>query len=183
MEITKAYADQLKMMHSGVGTKIGFGVTPPNKLIETINEYKPKTILDYGCGSGNMMKAVKASCSFVEILGYDPGVDQYSQFPTKVDMIYSADVLEHIEPVNLVMSLKKLWGTADLHYHNIACHPAKKNLPEGRNCHLIVENPDWWLNMIKSTLDDTWQITYTNVYNTFKKKRQGTHFEIVMVKK
>lgn len=183
MKITKEYADQLKMMHSGSAIKIGFGVTPPNKLIETIQQHKPKTILDYGCGSGNMMQAVKKLCTDVEPLGYDPGVEQYSQFPSKVDMIYSVDVLEHIEPDNLVSSLKVLWNTANLHYHNIACHPAKKTLPDGRNCHLIVENPDWWLSVIKSTLDDSWTITYTNVYNTFKKKRQGTHFEIVMVKR
>ncbi len=183
MEITKEYADQLKMMHSGAATKIGFGVTPPNKLIETINQYKPKTIVDYGCGAGNMMRAVKSACSFVETFGYDPGVEQYAQFPTRVDMIYSVDVLEHIEPTNLISSLKTLWNTADIHYHNIACHPAKKNLPDGKNCHLIIEKPDWWLAMIKSTIDDKWKITYTNVYNTFKKKRQGTHFEIIMVKK
>lgn len=182
MEISKSYADQLKQMHSGQGTKIGFGVEPPKKLVEVISKYSPNTILDYGCGSGAMMNSINSLFPNVKITGYDPGVEKYSQFPNSVDLMYSADVLEHIEPFALEETLKKLWNTAKVHYHNIACHPAKKNLPDGRNCHLIIEQPDWWLNKIKSTIDSSWNITYTNVYHTFKKKRQGIHFEIVLVR-
>ena len=34
----------------------------------------------------------------------------------------------------------------------IACYPAKKILPDGRNAHLIVENPTWWLDKISNTM-------------------------------
>jgi len=42
-------------------------------------------------------------------------------------------------------------------YHLIACHPAKKTLSDGRNAHLIIENPDWWkVKMI----DPRWKIIH-----------------------
>ena len=33
-------------------------------------------------------------------------------------------------------------------YHLIACHPAKKKLSDGRNAHLIIEEPTWWKNKL-----------------------------------
>lgn len=183
MEISKSYADQLKQMHSGQGKKIGYGIEPPKKLVEIISKYSPKTILDYGCGSGAMMRTISKIYPNIKMLGYDPGVEQYSQFPGTVDLIYSTDVLEHIEPVALETTLKKLWNTSEIHYHNIACHPAKKNLPDGRNCHLIIESPDWWLEKIKNTTTSDWTVEYKNIKYSQRKNRQGIHFEIVLVKK
>ena len=34
-------------------------------------------------------------------------------------------------------------------YHLIACHPAKKKLRDGRNAHLIIEQPNWWRNKLE----------------------------------
>ncbi len=181
MDISENYAKQLQEMHDR--HKIGFGVEPPLKLIETIQNNSVTSILDYGCGEGNMLNKIQQLFPNIELYGYDPGVERFSTIPSKTDLVYSVDVLEHFEPEFIDDGIKKILNIADIQYHNIACHPAKKLLPDGRNCHLIVQPPDWWLAMIKSTIDDKWKITYTNVYNTFKKKRQGTHFEIIMVKK
>jgi cyclopropane fatty-acyl-phospholipid synthase-like methyltransferase len=182
MQISEDYAKQLQMMHSGQGDKIGFGVEPAAKLVEVIKAYPIVTALDFGCGEGNMMARLTEMFSHLQIQGYDPGVERFSTLPEKVDLIYSADVLEHIEPHLLDDTLKNLWNIGRYQYHNIACHPAKKTLPDGRNCHLIVEEPDWWLEKIKSTIDPNSKITYTNVYHTFKKKRKGTHLEVVIVR-
>jgi hypothetical protein len=35
----------------------------------------------------------------------------------------------------------------------IACYPAKKLLPDGRNAHLIIESPIWWLDKIKDVFN------------------------------
>lgn len=178
MIVTDEYAKQLQQMHSkGV---IGFGVEPPTKLVEILKTYPIKTVLDYGCGEGNMIAAIKNYFPNLEMYGYDPGVERFSSIPEKTDLVYSADVLEHFEPEFIDEGLKKLFAIAPIHYHNIACHPAKKTLPDGRNCHLIVEQPNWWLEKINSILDPSYKIVYTNVYHTYRKKRQGTHLEIVI---
>ena len=38
-------------------------------------------------------------------------------------------------------------------YHLVACHPAKKYLSDGRNAHLIVENPEWWKCKLQTVLN------------------------------
>ena len=182
MKISEEYAKQLKIMHTGLGNKIGFGVEPAAKLVEVIKTYSIVTALDFGCGEGNMMARLTEMFPHLQIQGYDPGVERFSTLPESVDLIYSADVLEHIEPHLVDDTLKNLWKIGRYQYHNIACHPAKKTLPDGRNCHLIVEEPDWWLEKIKATIDPNCKITYTNVYHTFKKKRKGTHFEVVIIR-
>jgi hypothetical protein len=37
----------------------------------------------------------------------------------------------------------------------VACYPAKKILPDGRNAHLSVHEPDWWIEKIKETFSNT----------------------------
>jgi hypothetical protein len=61
------------------------------------------------------------------------------------DCVVSADVFEHIEPTHLDQTLA-LIGQKMLRvgWFRIACYPAKKILPDGRNAHLIVEQPEWW---------------------------------------
>lgn len=180
MIVTDDYAKQLQEMH---GKKsIGFGVEPPNKLIEIIKTNKISTILDYGCGEGNMINKIKELFPHIQTFGYDPGVQRFSVIPEKTDLVYSADVLEHFEPNLIDEGLRKIFSIANIHYHNIACHPAKKTLPDGRNCHLIIEEPSWWLKKIQQNIDSSWNIAYTNIYNTYRKKRKGTHFEIVLIK-
>jgi hypothetical protein len=69
----------------------------------------------------------------------------FSTLPDKVDMIYSSDVLEHIESEHLTETLVDLkTRCSKVMYHLIACHPAKRGTSDGRNAHLIIENPDWW---------------------------------------
>jgi trans-aconitate methyltransferase len=178
MIVTDEYAKQLQQMHQK--HSIGFGVEPPSKLVEVINQNSIQSILDYGCGEGNMMNKIQELFPNIKIYGYDPGVKRFSSIPEKTDLVYSADVLEHFEPEFIDEGLRKIFAIAPIHYHNIACHPAKKTLPDGRNCHLIVEQPNWWLEKIKSVLDPSYKIVYTNVYHTYRKKRQGTHLEIVI---
>jgi hypothetical protein len=184
MKITEEYKNQLQMMHTGKGgKKIGYGITPPEELVKLIKSYPITTALDFGCGQGNMIAVVLELFPHLTIQGYDPGVEQYSVFPKAVDLIYSADVLEHIEPHLIDETLKQLWNTGKYQYHNIACYPAKKTLPDGRNCHLIIEQPEWWINKIKFTIDRGQEITYTNTYRTPNKQgTQNTHLEIVIVK-
>ena len=40
-------------------------------------------------------------------------------------------------------------------FFRIACYPAKKKLLDGRNAHLIVEDPAWWREQILSHMNVT----------------------------
>ena len=76
-------------------------------------------------------------------------------------MIFSQDVLEHIEPIELDNVLNDLASRCNkVMYHLIACHPAKKALSDGRNAHLIIESPNWWKQRLSSVLN--WKM-----YNEF----------------
>ena len=182
MQISEEYASQLKIMHSSESKKLGWGVEPPYALIGVIKSHSISSVLDFGCGHGAMMNRLKEVYPELQIQGYDPGIEKYSTFPETVDLIYSTDVLEHIEPYLLDDTLKTLWNTGKCQYHKIACHPAKKTLPDGRNCHLIVESPDWWLEKIKSIIDPECIITHTNMSNLIRKGKQMRFLEIVTIK-
>jgi trans-aconitate methyltransferase len=183
MLLTKEYQEQVKKMHNGEAKKIGFGVEPPPKLIEFLSASRCFTVLDFGCGQGTMLTEVSKKFPEKQLIGYDPGVERYNNFPDKVDFIYSVDVIEHIEPEFIDTVLEKLFLTADFQYHNIACHPAKKKLPDGRNCHLIIEQPDWWLKKITAIIKGRAEIIYTNTYTTkIKGNRINTYFEIAFKK-
>lgn len=182
MQISEEYSNQLKMMHCDKGIKLGYGVEPPYTLVGVIKLHSIISALDFGCGHGAMMDRLKEIYPDLPIQGYDPGIEKYSTFPETVDLIYSTDVLEHIEPHLLDDTLRTLWDTGRCQYHKIACHPAKKTLPDGRNCHLIVESPIWWLEKIKSIIDLKCKITHTNISNRVFKNRQQHFLEIVTIK-
>lgn len=149
MIISEQYTEQLKKLHEkksfGVGAKI------PGEVIECIEKYSVKSLLDFGCGKGHTLEAVKIQYPEIMCHGYDPAREGYTLMPGNVDLTYSSDVLEHIEPHLLDQTLNELHQkTNKVMYHLIACHPAKKRLEDGRNAHLIIESPDWWRSKLKS---------------------------------
>lgn len=103
-----------------------------------------KSIIDFGCGTGSLKKALEHKYDFVE---YDPGIEGKETLPDEpCDMLVCTDVLEHIEPEYLDETLEAI----DRLYTKcaflvIACNPAKEILPDGRNAHLIQEPPEWWM--------------------------------------
>jgi len=183
MIITDTYAEQLRQLHNKPEKKIGFGEQPPEKLIEILGQYQYVNILDFGCAKGDIANKVKEHFPNKNVLGYDPGVAEFNVYPDSVDFIYSIDTLEHIEPNFLDDVLLKLLNDSKHQYHLIACHPAKKNLPDGRNCHLIIEEPKWWVDRIKFVLGNKAEILYTNSYSvTTKHGKINTYCEIEILK-
>lgn len=102
------------------------------------------SILDYGCGKRSLERALGYA-----IQNYDPAIPAYAALPQPADVVVCMDVLEHIEPECLdavldhLASLTKMRG-----YFTVAVKPAHKHLPDGRNAHLIVEPPEWWLQKL-----------------------------------
>jgi len=112
---------------------------------------KVRSWLDYGCGGGHLAKNIR-KVSFrqpVTIHEYDPGVYSKAFRPkfSSYDLVTCIDTLEHVEPDNLGHVLEDLNRlTKGILFAVISVRAAGKQLPDGRNAHLIVEDGVWWHN-------------------------------------
>ena len=144
MIINQDYKDQLAVMHSQGQFVRG------SKILSTINpflkQYQPTSILDFGCGHGALMNGICEAYPNIRVEGYDPGNPNYHRMPKRsFDAVISADVFEHVEPEHLADTLKLISNKMIIAgWFRIACYPSKKELPDGRNAHLIVQLPEWW---------------------------------------
>ena len=82
---------------------------------------------------------------------YDPGVRDFSKYPTKkADGVICIDVVEHIPEDDVINFIEELFKLANKFvFIVIACYPAKKTLPDGRNVHLCIKSADDWKKIIK----------------------------------
>ena len=144
MKITPEYKEQLKKMHESAS--FGKRGKMPRHLENFIEEISPKSILDFGCGKGNLVTLMQEKYPDKTILGYDPGntIFDRSISNVNVDLLVSSDVLEHVEPHLINETLADLSTKSKYIYHLISLAPAKRKLPDGRNAHLIQESPEWW---------------------------------------
>jgi hypothetical protein len=126
------------------------------KISDFMAETGSKTLLDYGCGKGEMGK-------YIPTYSYDPCVAEFSRRPEGTfDMVACCDVLEHIEPDLLINVLTDIRDYADKAvYLVISNRPAAKTLADGRNAHLIVQPTKWWAELLAQTFT-FWQLTITN---------------------
>ncbi len=148
--ISEQYKKQLVLMQTN--KKFRGGLHDYHEVFNFIKEENPASVLDFGCARGNLISQLKSDFPNISFFGYDPGVGEFEIFPnSKIECLISNDVIEHIEPEFLDITLKKINNTFIKSARLvIACYPARKLLPDGRNSHLIVENKDWWLEKIKS---------------------------------
>lgn len=151
--ITPEYKQQLVKLHQqqSWGAQ-GWKCLPD--VLRVILELKARTptLLDYGAGEQTLEKTAKWALPHVKVTSYDPGVPGIDKMPSGVfDIVTCTDVLEHVERQFVEQTLDTLRrytkGAAILY---IACTPAKTLLPDGRNAHLTVEPPRWWLPRLQS---------------------------------
>ena len=153
--ISEEYREQNQLLHEQseeYGSKGWKNVKAANLLI---SQYQCSTLLDYGCGKRGLEKGMKGS--EVKIINYDPAIPAYNRDPAQADLVVCADVLEHIEPDCLDAVLAHIASKMlKVGLFVIACRKAKKELPDGRNTHLIVEEPSWWLRKIGEVFHVEW---------------------------
>ncbi len=169
-EVSKEYLEELKNLHKkdsfGRSAKIAAWVK------ELLDANEISSILDFGAGKGNTSATIKENYPNIDLYTYDP-VTFPIQLPKQVDLVYSSDVLEHVEPEMIDDTLVDLFSRGTKYqYHLIACHKAKKFLSDGRNAHLIIEEPDWWAEKIK-ILCPEWSIVNTKVTEGYNKVKKG----------
>jgi len=169
--ISDEYKEQNKLLHERKKA-FGMGMSKMENLTSGVfNEEhiellkKSKRFLDYGCGKGGLVMYVKDTQPNTEVVGYDPGMEEYQNLPEgKFDYIWCADVLEHIESEllqNVLDHINEL--STDILYLSANLTPAKKDLPDGRNAHLIQKPSSWWkehFEKIGTILKDEITIAY-----------------------
>lgn len=155
--ISEEYKEFNKQLHSQEDIAYGIdGGRWAEFVIKTCKHEDINTVLDYGCGKGNLKKAIAQRTPFITVSEYDPAIEGKDQLPKPADMVFCGDVLEHIEPEYLDDVLTDISRCADkLAVLYIATSPANKTLPDGRNAHLIQENMHWWFNKVSEFMEVT----------------------------
>jgi hypothetical protein len=154
--ISDDYKKQIQELQSQKKWKSALVKYPDVKKF--VNEYKPTSLLDYGCAHGGLINQLKIDFPEINPLhGFDPGVTEFEIIKEKsYDCIVSNDVIEHFEPAFLDKTLQHMDTLFNRYaWFIIACYPAKKYLPDGRNAHLIIETPEWWITKINENFKNS----------------------------
>lgn len=175
MAHSKKYLEELKQLHNK--KTFGTAASLPDAAKFLIKENNIKSILDFGAGKGNTSNTIKELYPDIKLYTYDP-VTFPITLPKSVELTYSSDVLEHIEPNLIDETLLDLSNrTTRFQYHLIACHPAKKSLSDGRNAHLIIESPKWWKDKINAI--PGWKLISEDIKEYIAHVKKGPPREVV----
>ena len=170
--INETYRQQLQELHQNPKKFGRSGVKKFNIVKSFIEEYRPASLIDFGCSQGELLPILTERYN-INAMGYDPGVPKFEVFPTDVvDCLTSTDVLEHVEPEMLDDTLKAISNMfTKSAFLLIASYPAKKSLPDGRNAHLIIESFDWWKTKLETFIDG--KIVRTHIEPLTRRPKKG----------
>ena len=119
-------------------------------LKKLANKYKPKTLLDYGCGRATPTAAPQAAPPTryprPNVTLYGPAFRRDGILPAgKFDMVICSDVLEHVPEDEVDQLIERLFGYGRLVvWASVCCRPAKKTFADGTNMHVAVQPYEWW---------------------------------------
>ena len=128
---------------------------------QIIDSTKSQSLIDFGCGKAKFYfnKITIKEIEYKNIIEYwkiqdyylyDPGVDKFSTYPSiKMDGVICIDVVEHMPPEDVINFIEDIFKFAKKFvFIVIACYPAGKKLPDGRNVHLSIKKPGEWKKII-----------------------------------
>lgn len=130
---------------------VGLNLTGTTKILYPGRKI---SVLDYGCGSCNLEKAINSIFKIADVTNYDPFIEQYSKEPEgQFDVVTCYDVMEHVEIQCVPNTIKYIADKAKyIVLFSICCVDAKKTLPDGRNAHITQKSPQWWISEISKRL-------------------------------
>ena len=120
------------------------------RIASIVAEIPTKTILDYGCGSGEQYTDARMHEAWGGILPtlFDPAVPEYENLPAGTfDGVICTGVLEHIPRKHgeLADAIERLASYADKWaFISIGCSPSHKTLPNMVNAHVTIRPEEWW---------------------------------------
>jgi hypothetical protein len=106
------------------------------------------SVLDYGTGKGKLVYRLREELpKSIITKGYDPAVEAWESKPKEPsDILTCLDVLEHIEMSDIDAVLRDIKSlTRQFCYLVIDLQPAVKRLADGRNAHILLAPPEWWI--------------------------------------
>lgn len=140
--ISPAYLEQQRGLHA-TGRFGGKGGKWASTAMDLMHAHKCETVLDYGCGQGQFGNEMRMMG--VDVAEYDPAIRGKEASPEPADLVMCTDVLEHIEPDKIDGVLAHIRSlTRNVAFFVIHTKPASKNLPDGRNAHILLRSPRWW---------------------------------------
>ena len=148
--------DSAKNTFDGKSLKFFF-----NPIKQVIDLTKSNSIIDFGCGkakyyfeeitiNNKSYKRIANYWNINDVYLYDPGVKDFSKYPTrKADGVVCIDVVEHIPEIDAISFINEIFSLANKFvFIVIACYPANKTLPDGRNVHLCIKSASDWKKII-----------------------------------
>src|SRR5215472_11827136 len=110
MLISPEYLELQRELHSrgSYGLSSGRWAKPVSVLAAEIGA---TAVLDYGCGQGYLKQKLADFVPF-PIYEYDPAIEGKDEPPSRADLVFCGDVLEHIEPICLEAVLDDLMRLA-----------------------------------------------------------------------
>lgn len=150
---------------------------------QLIDLTRSKSLIDFGCGKakyyfegihieGEKYQNIVSYWKINDYFLYDPGFFKFKDYPPKpMDALICIDVVEHIpekDVINFIEDLFKL--SKKFVFIVIACYPAKKKLPDGRNVHLSIKTPDEWKVIISNIKKKFPQVKPYVICSTERKK-------------
>ncbi len=161
--ITPEYLALQKQLHA---TNESYGVSGRKyaDIVRKISKWGRLNILDYGCGRQTRAEALGPA---YRVTNYDPCIEGLDTPPEPHPVVTCTDVLEHIEPelvLDVLADLRRL--TLETALLVINTGPAVKTLADGRNAHISMHPPDWWMERIT---DKGFRVTghFEEAHNTF----------------
>jgi len=193
---------QYRQMHeSSEDMFAGMSLMPHiHRIKRLIDQTGAKTILDYGCGKGKQYEIpiTVGKETFpnleafwgVEVTKYDPAYKPYAEWKEgPYDGVICTDVLEHSEtPRAAAAIIQELFDATPLMagfvFASISCREAIKFLPDGRNAHTCIENPDFWRGAFTATEygDAVWKIVCSDESGEFVFANDGLEQTLVQAK-
>ena len=174
--ITDEYKQQIRQTREGWQDWGSSASRNCSALLRYLNRDKNiHTVLDFGCGTQSFAEFIKGAQKGgilrpdIQIIGYDPSVPGLDRLPDdRFDLIHSTDVMEHIEPEMLDETIAWQRSHAWRQFHHIDCNATNDRLPDGRDVHLIVEPPEFWLD--KYTDDKNWLVMEWHTHGRRRRK-------------
>lgn len=127
-------------------------------ISELVEFLQPKTILDYGCGKGGLVKALAEKYPQIKVYGYDPAVPEFENMPVdEVDLVVNTDVLEHIPEDELAETVERISKLSKNVFFQLHHEKAVAVLPNGENAHCTVREPEKYYELFRkyfTTLTD-----------------------------
>lgn len=152
--ISESYLETQRWLHAQPRGYGGGGHKWAPMVASIATDMGYRTVLDYGCGQATLAEKLAIIQPDLEVTNFDPAIKEHAALPASADLVVCTDVLEHIEPERLDWVLHHLCGLADGElFAVISLKPANKQLPDGRNAHLIIEDAEWWRDQLSRFFD------------------------------